>query len=58
VVLDTQATDLSGTGDAQLYFQLPVPSQCDAPLFLIRVASGKWIGAGAVRTTNDDRGRN
>jgi hypothetical protein len=55
VVLDTLTTDLSGTGEAELSFRLPVPSQCDGPLFLIRTVSGRWIGAGAVRTISDGR---
>jgi hypothetical protein len=53
-VLDTALTDLSVTGDAELSFRLPVPTQCDSPLFLFRVASGKWIGAAALRTTSSD----
>jgi hypothetical protein len=42
-VIDTPATPLSPVGDAGLSFKLNVPAVCNNPLFLIRVASGRWI---------------
>jgi hypothetical protein len=36
----TPATSLSAAGDAELSFRIGVPSACNNPLFLIRVAPG------------------
>lgn len=45
--LDTPATPLSSEGNADLSsFKLTVPVVCNKPVFLIRVASGKWIATG------------
>ena len=52
-ILDTPATGLSPTGDAELSFRLNVPAGCTNPLFLIRVPAGKWIATATVRTTGD-----
>jgi hypothetical protein len=41
--VDTPATPLSAVGDAELSFTISVPVTCNKPVFLIRVASGKWI---------------
>jgi|SRR5215471_9605334 len=51
-VVDTQATPLSSSGDAQLSFKLNIPAACNNPLFLIRVASGRWIATG-VKTSQE-----
>jgi hypothetical protein len=56
VILDTPAAALSSAGDAELSFRLSVPSQCDNPVFLIRVPAGRWIGAAAIRTISQERG--
>ena len=53
VIVDTPATDLSPTGNAELSFNLGVPAQCDNPLFLIRVPAGRWIATGAVRVISN-----
>ncbi|HTR35138.1 MAG TPA: hypothetical protein VMH80_04510 [Bryobacteraceae bacterium] len=45
-VLDTPATNLSSTGNAELSFKLNVPPVCNNPVFLIRVSSGRWIATG------------
>jgi len=44
--IDTPATPLSSSGDAQLSFKINVPLVCNNPLFLIRVPAGKWIATG------------
>jgi hypothetical protein len=41
--VDTPSAALSPTGDAELSFRINVPANCNNPLFLIRVASGRWI---------------
>jgi len=51
-VLDTGATSLSASGNAELSFRLNVPSTCNNPLFLIR-AGVRWIATGAIRTTGN-----
>jgi hypothetical protein len=45
-VIDTPATSLNSEGNAELSFKLNVPAACNNPLFLIRVASGRWIATG------------
>jgi hypothetical protein len=45
-VIDTPAAALSEAGNAELSFKLNVPAGCNRPLFLIRVASGRWIATG------------
>ena len=52
-IVDTPATDLSATGNADLSFRLPVPAACAQPLFLIRIpqAGLKWIATGTVPVT-------
>jgi hypothetical protein len=44
--VDTPATKLSSSGDADLAFRINVPASCSNPLFLIRVPSGRWIATG------------
>ena len=53
-VVDTPATALSSSGDAELSFKLNVPFACSNPLFLIRLpqAGLKWIATGTVPTTH------
>jgi hypothetical protein len=41
--VDTPATPLNASGDAELAFKITVPVVCNRPIFLIRVASGRWI---------------
>jgi hypothetical protein len=41
--IDTPTTSLSTEGDATLSFKINTPATCNAPVFLIRVASGRWI---------------
>jgi hypothetical protein len=41
--VDTPAAALSPSGDSELSFRIAVPAACNNPLFLIRVASGRWI---------------
>ena len=50
--IDSPATKLSSTGDASLSFRISVPASCNNPLFLIRVASGRWIATG-TRAASD-----
>jgi ABC-type phosphate transport system substrate-binding protein len=53
--IDTQAVDLSATGDAELSFKINVPANCNNPLFLVRVpGAGRWIATGTRRTTRSD----
>jgi hypothetical protein len=51
-VLDTPLTSLSAEGNAQLSFRLSIPVVCTKPVFLIRVASGKWIATGTKPATD------
>ena len=44
--LDTPITTLTSEGNAELSFKLNVPVACNNPVFLIRVASGRWIATG------------
>ena len=44
--IDTPAANLSTAGDAELSFKIIVPAVCNKPVFLIRVASGRWIATG------------
>ena len=50
-VIDTPATSLSATGDAELSFKINIPPACNKPVFLIRVASGRWIATGTKPAT-------
>jgi hypothetical protein len=50
--IDTPATALSPAGDAELAFKINVPVVCNNPLFLIRVASGRWIATGTKPATS------
>ncbi len=52
--IDTPATALSPTGDAELSFKITAPTVCNNPAFLIRVGSGKWIATG-TRPANSAR---
>ena len=52
--IDTPATPLSADGNAELSFKLTVPVVCNNPLFLIRVASGKWIATGTKPASGTD----
>ena len=59
-ILDTPAVSLNVHGDAQFSGQIAgVPSTCDNPLFLIRIATpagaaGRWIATGTQRFIGDD----
>jgi hypothetical protein len=59
-ILDTPAVALSAQGDADFTGSLGVvPSPCNNPLFLIRIAApagfaGRWIATGAVRFVGGD----
>jgi hypothetical protein len=44
--IDTPPAALSPLGEAELSFKINVPAVCNNPLFLIRVASGRWIATG------------
>jgi hypothetical protein len=45
--VDTPAAALSPAGNAELSFKINVPSTCNNPLFLIRVAGAlRWIATG------------
>ena len=52
--IDTPATSLSTSGNAELSFRLSVPATCNNPLFLIRVPSGRWIATG-TKSASDSR---
>jgi hypothetical protein len=49
--IDTPAASLSVTGNAELSFDISVPPVCNNPVFLIRVASGRWIATGTTPAT-------
>jgi hypothetical protein len=52
-VVDTPATSLSPTGDAELSFRINVPPACNNPRFLIRVPpAGRWIATGTLSAGN------
>lgn len=51
-IIDTPATPLSSVGNAELSFKINVPPACNHPLFLIRVASGRWIATGTQPVTS------
>ncbi|MBZ5631929.1 MAG: hypothetical protein LAO55_02270 [Acidobacteriia bacterium] len=51
-VIDTPATPLSADGNAELSFRINVPAACSKPVFLIRVASGRWIATGTKAATS------
>ena len=51
-VIDTPATNLSATGNAELSFKINVPAQCNHPVFLIRVPAGRWIATGTQPSTS------
>jgi hypothetical protein len=44
--IDSPATALSPEGNAGLSFRINVPAACNNSVFLIRVASGRWIATG------------
>lgn len=46
VAFDTPSVTLSAEGNAELSFKLNLPPQCNKPVFLIRVPSGRWIATG------------
>ena len=50
-VIDTPSASLSSEGNAELSFKVNVPAACNNPLFLIRVASGRWIATGTKPAT-------
>ena len=50
-VIDTPATALSADGHAELSFRINVPVGCTKQVFLIRVASGRWIAPGTEAST-------
>ncbi|HEY4364655.1 MAG TPA: hypothetical protein VGN17_27065 [Bryobacteraceae bacterium] len=54
--VDTPATPLSASGDAQLAFKINVPVVCNNPLFLIRVGSGRWIATGTKAASGSGQG--
>jgi hypothetical protein len=49
--IDTPPANISATGDAELSFKIIVPPVCNKPVFLIRVASGRWIATGTQPAT-------
>lgn len=49
--IDTPATKLSADGNASLSFKIQPPANCNNPLFLVRVPSGRWIATGTTSTT-------
>jgi hypothetical protein len=51
VAFDTPAANLSEDGNAELSFKLPIPPQCNKPVFLIRVPSGRWIATATKPAT-------
>ncbi len=51
--IDTPAAALSPVGDAELSFKINIPAVCNNPLFLIRVASGRWIATGTKPATSN-----
>jgi hypothetical protein len=51
-IIDTPATPLNSVGNAELSFKINVPPACNHPLFLIRVASGRWIATGTQPVTS------
>jgi hypothetical protein len=51
VAFDTPAANLSAEGNAELSFKLNIPPQCNKPVFLIRVPSGRWIATGTKPAT-------
>jgi hypothetical protein len=53
--IDTPAANLNSAGDAELSFKISVPAVCNNPLFLIRVASGRWIATGTKPATSSSR---
>ena len=55
--IDTPATSLSSEGNAELSFRINVPSACNNPLFLIRVASGRWLATGTKPTSASSKAR-
>lgn len=50
--IDTPAASLSSVGGAELSFTVQLPAVCNNPLFLIRVASGRWIATGTKPATS------
>lgn len=56
VVLDTPLTSLSSAGNAELSFRLNLPAACNNPVFLIRVASGRWIATGTRPAVSGNSG--
>jgi hypothetical protein len=54
--IDSPATPLSPTGDAELSFKITVPAVCTNPAFLIRVASGRWIATGTKPASSVESG--
>ena len=60
VILDSAPVALNVHGDAQFAGQISgVPSTCNNPLFLIRIAApaaaaGRWIATGTERFINDE----
>jgi hypothetical protein len=55
-VIDTPATPLSASGDAELSFKINVPVVCNNPLFLIRVPAGRWIATGTKPASSSGSG--
>lgn len=57
VVVDTPLVTLSAQGDAEFDGNVgPISSVCTASntAFLVRIAAGRWIANGAVRTSHGD----
>jgi len=60
VILDSAPVALNARGDAQFAGQMSgIPSTCNNPLFLIRIAApagaaGRWIATGTERVVNDE----
>ena len=58
VVINTVLVPLSAQGDAEFSGSVgAIPTSCTSSnvLFLVRIAAGRWIANGAVRTSGKDR---
>jgi hypothetical protein len=54
-VIDTPATSLSSSGNAELSFKISVPVACRNPLFLVRVPNGRWIATGTALNNSNSK---
>jgi hypothetical protein len=56
-IIDTPLVDLSLTGDASFRGNVGSIGTCANQLFLVRIAAGRWIATGAVRSQDNDDGK-